>query len=78
MANEVEQRKGDVHRHRGGGGAVRTFAVVAGGVVAVVLAFVLVSSVVGFLAGLVWGLVKVVVVVGVLGGLAWMLLRRRH
>ena len=53
---------------------VHTLAVVAVGVVGVLIAFWVLSSI----AGIVWGLVKVVVIVGVLGGVVWLLRRRRR
>ena len=48
--------------------------VVAGGVIAVVVAFAVLHFVVGF----VWELVKIALIVGVVGGLFWMLGRRRR
>jgi hypothetical protein len=48
--------------------------VVAGGVIAVVVAFAVLHFVIGF----VWELVKIALIVGVVGGLFWMLGRRRR
>ena len=48
--------------------------VVAGGVIAVVVAFAVLHFVVGF----VWELVKIALIVGVVGGLFWVLGRRRR
>jgi hypothetical protein len=48
--------------------------VVAGGVIAVVVAFAVLHFVVGF----VWELVKIALIVAVVGGLFWVLGRRRR
>jgi hypothetical protein len=53
---------------------VHTLAVVAVGVVGVLIAFWVLSSI----AGLISGLVKVVVIVAVLAGLVWLLAGRRR
>jgi hypothetical protein len=66
---------GDVERRRGGGLRVLDgVALVAVGVVGVLVAFWVLSAVAGF----VWGLVKLVVVVAVVLGLLSLLLRRRR
>jgi len=76
MARDVERgSRRDVTRRRSGGlRPLHTLALVAVGVVGVLVAFWALS----FIAGVVWGLVKVVVIVAVLGGLAWLLLGRRR
>ena len=76
MAHEVEpQTRGSSPQRRSGGlRPLHTLAVVAVGVVGVLVAFWVLSSI----AGIVWGLVKVVVIVGVLGGVVWLLRRRRR
>ena len=53
---------------------MHTLAVVAVGVVGVLIAFWVLSSI----AGLIWGLVKVVVIVAVLAGLVCLFLGRRR
>ncbi len=66
---------GDVERKRGAGlRAVDGVAVVAIGVVGVLVAFWVLSAVAGFL----WGLVKLVVVVAVILGVISLLVRRRR
>ena len=79
MARDVERdNRGDrqevVQRRSGRLRPVHTLAVVAVGVVGVLIAFWVLSSI----AGLIWGLVKVVVIVAVLAGLVWLLAGRRR
>lgn len=77
MSREVDRKtSGEVQRRRSGGlRPLHTLAVVAVGVVGVLIAFWVLSSI----AGIVWGLVKVVIILAVLGGLVWLLLgRHRH
>lgn len=76
MAHDVEPgTRGNVPQQRTGRlRPLHMLAVVAVGVVGVLIAFWALS----FIAGLVWGLVKVVVIVAVLGGLVWLLLGRRR
>jgi hypothetical protein len=79
MARNVEPdiRKGREavpQRKRGGLRPLHTLALVGVGVVGILIAFWVLSSI----AGLIWGLVKVVVILAVLGGLAWLFLGRRH
>jgi Flp pilus assembly protein TadB len=75
MAHDLERRSaGDVDKRRAGLRPLHTLGVVALGVVGVLVAFWVLSSI----AGIVWGLVKVVVIVGVLGGVVWLLRRRRR
>ena len=79
MARDVEpdMREGREvvpKRRHGGLRPLHTLAVVAVGVVGVLIAFWVLSSI----AGLIWGVVKVVVILAVLGGLVWLLLGRRH
>jgi hypothetical protein len=76
MSRELDRKaNGGVERRPGRLRPVHTLAVVAVGVVGVLIAFWALS----FIAGVVWGLVKVVIIVAVLGGLVWLLLgRSRH
>ncbi len=76
MAHEVEpQTRGSSPERRTGGlRPLHTLAVVAVGVVGVLVAFWVLSSI----AGVIWGIVKVVVIVAVLGGLVWLLAGRRR
>ncbi len=76
MAHEVEpQSRGGAPSSRSGGlRPLHTLALVAVGVVGVLIAFWALGSIVGIL----WGIVKVVVIVAVVGGLAWLLLGRRR
>jgi hypothetical protein len=68
MAKDIEKRR------TGGLRPAHTLAVVAVGVVGVLVAFWALS----FIAGIVWGLVKVVVILAVLGSLVWLLVGRRR
>ena len=76
MAHEVEpQTRGSSPQRRTGGlRPLHTLAVVAVGVVGVLVAFWVLSSI----AGVIWGIVKVLVIVAVLGGLVWLLAGRRR
>jgi hypothetical protein len=76
MAHEVEpQTRGNSPQRRSGGlRPLHTLALVAVGVVGVLIAFWVLSSI----AGIIWGIVKVIVIVAVLGGLAWLLVGRRR
>lgn len=78
MANDMEPRTGRGVSRRGSGGIrpLHTLALVGVGVVGVLVAFWVLSSI----AGLVWFFVKVAAIIGVIGGLAWLLLGRgrRH
>ncbi len=76
MAHEVEpQTRGSSPERRTGGlRPLHTLAVVAVGVVGVLVAFWVLSSI----AGVIWGIVKVAVIVAVLGGLVWLLAGRRR
>lgn len=76
MAHEVEpQTRGSSPERRTGGlRPLHTLAVVAVGVVGVLVAFWVLSSI----AGVIWGIVKVLVIVAVLGGLVWLLAGRRR
>jgi hypothetical protein len=66
MAGDVEKRKGGLRLREG-------VALVAVGVVGVLIAFWALSTI----AGVVWGLVKVVVIIAVVLGAVYLLLRRR-
>lgn len=75
MRHEVDEARGGAPRHRSGGiRPMHTLAVVAVGVVGVLIAFWALSSIAGF----VWGLVKVVIIIAVLAGLVWLLVGRRR
>ncbi|HTX63472.1 MAG TPA: hypothetical protein VMD28_07510 [Acidimicrobiales bacterium] len=76
MTHEVESqtRGGSPQRRSGGLRPLHTLALVAVGVVGVLIAFWVLHSI----AGIIWGVVKVIVIVAVLGGLAWLLLGRRR
>ncbi len=76
MAHEVEpQTRGSSPQRRTGGlRPLHTLAVVAVGVVGVLVAFLVLHSI----AGVIWGIVKVLVIVAVLGGLVWLLAGRRR
>jgi hypothetical protein len=76
MAHDVEPgTRGGLPRQRSGRlRPLHTLAIVAVGVVGVLIAFWALS----FIAGLIWGVVKVVVIVAVIGGLLWLFLGRRR
>lgn len=76
MSRQVDNRAGNqVDRRRSGGlRPLHTLAVVAVGVVGVLVAFWALS----FIAGIVWGVVKVVVIVAVLAAVVWFFLGRRR
>ena len=77
MARDVEPEtdKGvDVERRSDRLRPLHTLAVVAVGVVGVLVAFWALS----FIAGVLWAFVKVVVIVAVLGALVWVLFGRRR
>ncbi len=76
MAHEVEpQTRGSSPQRRSGGlRPLHALAVVAVGVVGVLIAFWVLSSI----AGMIWGIVKVVAIVAVVGGLVWLLAGRRR
>jgi hypothetical protein len=79
MARDVEpdghQGRHDVRPRRSNRvRPLHTLAVVAVGIVGVLIAFWVLSSIAGFI----WGLVKVVVIVAVLAGLVWLLFGRRR
>ena len=76
MSRHVENRTGQqVDRRRPGGlRPLHTLAIVAVGVVGVLVAFWALS----FIAGIVWGVVKAVVIVAVLAAVVWFFLGRRH
>lgn len=70
-AREVVVAEG---RKSGGLRVLDGVALVAVGVVGVLVAFWVLSAI----AGVLWGLVKLVVVVGLVLGLLWLLVRRRR
>jgi Flp pilus assembly protein TadB len=76
MRDKVQpQTRGDVRQRRSGGlRPMRMLGVVAVAVVGALIAFWVLSSIVG----IIWLVVKVVVFVAVVGGLAWLFLGRRH
>lgn len=76
MPQHVEPKApGRVDRRRSGGlRPLHTLGVVALGVVGVIVAFWVLSSIVG----LVWAFVKVAVLVALVGGAVWLLLLRRR
>lgn len=76
MAHDLERGPGrDADRRRSGGlRPLHTLALVGVGVVGVLIAFWVLSS----LASLIWGVVKVAVIAGVIGGLLWLFLGRRR
>lgn len=76
MARDVEPgARGSVERRKSGGlRPLHTLAVVAAGVVGVLIAFWVLSSI----AGIIWGIVKIAVIVAVVGGLVWLFMGRRH
>jgi hypothetical protein len=76
MARDVEQQtQGGAPRHRSGGiRPLHTLGVVAVGVIGVLIAFWVLSSI----AGILWGFVKIVVILAVLAGLVWLLVGRRR
>ena len=76
MAHEVEpQTRGSSPQRRSGGlRPLHTLAVVAVGVVGVLVAFWVLSSI----AGVIWGIVKVIVIIAVVGGLVRLLAGRRR
>jgi hypothetical protein len=76
MARDVqpETSQGVSKRNAGRLRPLHTLAVVAVGVVGVLIAFWVLSSI----AGIVWGVVKVVVILAVLAGLVWLVLGRRR
>lgn len=77
MSRYVDNRQADHPESRRSGGLrpLHTLAVVAVGVVGVLVAFWALS----FIAGIVWGLVKVVVIVALLAAVVWFFMgRRRH
>ncbi len=71
---DSQTRGGSPQRRSGGLRPLHTLAVVAVGVVGVLIAFWVLSSI----AGVLWGFVKVVVIIAVLGGLVWLLVGRRR
>jgi hypothetical protein len=76
MSRQVDNRTGDqLDRRRSRGlRPLHTLAVVAIGVVGVLVAFWALS----FIAGIVWGIVKVAVIVAVIAGVLWLFLGRRR
>jgi hypothetical protein len=76
MAHEVEpQTRGSTPQRRSGGlRPLHTLAVVAVGVVGVLIAFWVLSSI----EGVIWGIVKVIVIIALVGGLFWLLAGRRR
>jgi predicted nucleic acid-binding Zn ribbon protein len=75
VAKELDQQVGShetEHVKRSGLRAFDMALMVAGGVVAVVVAF----SLLHFVVGMIWFAVKAVVVVGVVAAIGWMLFRR--
>jgi putative flippase GtrA len=76
MSRQVDNRTGgQLERRRSRGlRPMHTLAVVAVGVVGVLVAFWALS----FIAGLVWGVVKVAVIVAVIAGVLWLFLGRRR
>lgn len=75
MAHDLERRSaGDVDKRRAGLRPLHTLGVVALGVVGVLVAFWVLSSI----AGVIWGIVKVIVIIAVVGGLVWLLAGRRR
>lgn len=76
MAHEVEpqSRGGPPQRRSGGLRPLHALAVVAVGVVGVLIAFWVLS----FIASIVGIIVKVIVIAAVVGGLVWLFGRRRR
>ncbi len=76
MTHQVEPQTGGGSPQRRSGGVrpMHTLALVGVGVVGVLIAFWVLSSI----AGVLWGIVKVVVIVAVLAGLVWLLFGRRR
>lgn len=76
MSSHVDNRSGkELDRRRSRGlRPLHTLAVVAVGVVGVLVAFWALS----FIAGIVWGLVKIAVIVAVVAGVVWLFAGRRR
>jgi hypothetical protein len=76
MSRQVDNRTGDqLDRGRSRGlRPLHTLAVVAVGVVGVLVAFWALS----FIVGIVWGIVKVAVIVAVVAGVVWLFMGRRR
>jgi len=75
VSKELDQRVGSNQTEQAKRSGLRAFdmaLMVAGGVVAVVVAFALLH----FVVGMIWFAVKAVVVVAVIAAIGWMLLRR--
>jgi hypothetical protein len=68
MGRDVEKRESRGLR------PIHTVGVVALGVVGVLIAFWVLSSI----AGIVWGVVKAAIIVAVIAGVVWLLVRRHR